>query len=276
MNLFKTNPHKVFEVLMAMILVGMAHVIFTNLNRPKNVQVPVKGDPQVVEAIKKRGFGVIAVELDAPSLARSNFDVNPAGDITLYFTEEADPYDVESKLLIRDEETSEVLTANFVSVGVKDPNVPVNFMNMGWAQKMVFSPEKDLDPNSSYTISLAPGYFNKDGTKAASMGMQMSFTTSAEPGLLNATVEDGDTNVPLDTPVRLTFLSPLSTEEMEQKVQISPRNEFFYVLVQDKNLLVYGLEPGQTYTLYVPEDTVDMYGRVLGESIELSFTTAVN
>lgn len=271
MNLFKVNPQRYFEVLLAMIFTALILGVYVGTvneyTRPTAPMVPdtISQQPAVP------AFSVTNIIAAGPSYAQHNFDTDPNGLITVFFNEEVDAYDVTSKVVLKKVESGEQIVVDFFDTLLNPDGPSQASWQSAWKQKVLFTPAQELEPATAYEITILPGYFNKEGTYSSARGMTLNFTTSNLPGFLTSNVED---NVLGDSTVRIIFTSPMSKENVLQEITTTPEITDLesYLAVYDKTVEISAeFEPNVSYEITIPDTTLDAYGRPLGEVVTLSF-----
>ena len=286
MNLFKQNPKEIHQLVLAFSAVAVFY-IYMERTMPVYIYVGEKESivsnrvvpiPSAEENVKAgvTGFNVLHIEASGPSLAQSNFDVDPAGSVTVYFNERVDFGNVVRKFSLSkasNEETVSLSAKQELRSGYEG-----DFTwewQKDWIEKVIFTPEVPLEAGEKYIAKLEPGYFNKSRLVASNQGMQLNILVSSLPGFLNSSFKDGSTGVVLDDRMIIRFKSPMDKESLLEGMQFGPISEKLNISVHSKSVTIDNvLEPATGYTLFVPASTLDLYGRSLGEDISITFSTA--
>lgn len=283
MNLFKKNPVSIFQLVAALItvLLIMFFVLYfaqddlrllleKSAEESSLVQIDASGKQIFVDYSE---FGVIHVELDAPSYAQSNFDVNPSTPVILYLNGEADVQDFESKASIVEKATGETVPFTISSVLRKEDEVGDYAWKWQelWAQKVILTPISPLRESTRFNIEVHSGVFSRDGSLVTKNGFEYEFMTAAKPGLLNSNIRDVDVLNDNDD-IKVFFNSPMEDAELENKLTISPNTADYAIQNHDKVMVIRNVfERGVQYTLTIPAGTKDIYGRSLEDAIVLRF-----
>jgi hypothetical protein len=281
MNLFKKNPKKFFEFISATILVVLAYYLVvyfvgiqvetTPIQKPVTPLLVEKGEEQFVNFEE---FGVVHIEVDSPSYAKSNFDVNPQTPVTIYFNEPVDLQDVRNKFSLVDKVTGEeVLTE--ISSELRDTSDNADSYAWKWQevwkQKVVFKPVVELRPVTMYMVEVGSGYYNKPKSGTARSGFRFEFLTADEPGVLSTNLDNRKYKIESKEAVKVIFKSPMDQEELSTKVIISPHIEL-KLRVNDKIMTITADLESSDYQLTIPAEVVDIYGRSLGEAFIVDFS----
>jgi len=281
MNLFKKNPKKFFEFISATILVVLAYYLVvyfvgiqvetTPIQKPVTPLLVEKGEEQFVNFEE---FGVVHIEVDSPSYAKSNFDVNPQTPVTIYFNEPVDLQDVGNKFSLVDKVTGEeVLTE--ISSELRDPSDNADSYAWKWQevwkQKVVFKPVVELRPVTMYMVEVGSGYYNEPKSGTARSGFRFEFLTADEPGVLSTNLDNRKYKIESKEAVKVIFKSPMDQEELSTKVIISPHIEL-KLRVNDKIMTITADLESSDYQLTIPAEVVDIYGRSLGEAFIVDFS----
>lgn len=280
MNLFKSNPDKGLVYVYAIILVasvfyiydGLYEFHFGNKISPKKTSTARK----VVQPVP---FGVVGIKTAGPSYAQHNFDVDPTGEITIFFNEIVNTSTLKDHVLLRDVDSDEYIPLGVLSQSLNsEENINALYPYSSWVQSISFLPEQALETSSSYEVTVLPGFSSLNNiNNTASRGMTLAFTTADSPGFLSSNVLEN--NVLGTSSLRLVFKSPMDKDEIVNKIEITPEimDLEYLIKVYDKNVEVLGdFEEGVEYTLYIPEGTLDLYGRALDEEINITFTANTN
>jgi len=280
-NLFKKNPKRLFEVIAASVLVSLAYYLATYFIGIKVGTPPLleTGTRPVVEKrdeqpINFKAFGVVHMEVDSPSYAKSNFDVNPATAVTAYFNEPVDLQDVLNNFSLIDKVTGEIVLVDLVSELRDSDDVADSYTwkwQEVWQQKVILSPAVELEPVTMYVVEIESGYHNESRTGTAGSNFRYEFLTADAPGILNTNLDNREFEIKSSESVKIIFKSPMSEEELVAKVQLFPLSPFA-LKVSDKIMTVSATLEKGSYQLTIPTDTADIYGNVLGEDFVVDFT----
>lgn len=286
MNLLKKNPTHLFQLIAAIILILLAFYLVSYFEgiRLRTTQVeeiplpptggktPVREEEQYIDFDQ---FGVVHLEVDSPSYAKSNFDVDPGTAITLYFNEPVDVGDIRSKFSLIDTETGQDVLLDIVSSGLKvtmdEEDESAWKWQEVWQEKVVLAPVNELEPITMYEVVVDAGYLNKSGTGTAPNEFRFEFLTADEPGVLNTNIDEQPAQLREDQTIKVVFRSPMSQDELVGKVTLSPAVDLD-VNVNDKIMVIENELSKGEYQLAIPANVVDIYGRELGEDHIYNFT----
>ena len=280
MNLFKKNPKRLFEIIAATFLVLLAYylvVYFTGIG----VKTPQSTKITTLPTVEKReeqpidydSFGVVHIEVDSPSYAKSNFDVNPTTTVTVYFNEAVDLQDVLGKFRLIDKVTGESVPVEMTSE-LRAPSDTADSYTKKWQevwqQKVILSPAPELEPVTMYVVEIESGYYNELRTGTSGSNFRFEFLTADEPGILSTNLDNHDYEMKSSESVKVIFKSPMREEDLSAKVQLLPLTNFT-LQVNDKIMTISTpLEVG-SYQLVIPANTMDIYERSLGDDFVVDF-----
>lgn len=280
MNLFKKNPKRLFEIIAATFLVLLAYylvVYFTGIG----VKTPQSTKITTLPTVEKReeqpidydSFGVVHIEVDSPSYAKSNFDVNPTTTVTVYFNEAVDLQDVLGKFRLIDKVTGESVSVEMTSE-LRAPSDTADSYTKKWQevwqQKVILSPAPELEPVTMYVVEIESGYYNELRTGTSGSNFRFEFLTADEPGILSTNLDNHDYEMKSSESVKVIFKSPMREEDLSAKVQLLPLTNFT-LQVNDKIMTISTpLEVG-SYQLVIPANTMDIYERSLGDDFVVDF-----
>ena len=280
MNLFKKNPKRLFEIIAATFLVLLAYylvVYFTGIG----VKTPQSTKITTLPTVEKReeqpidydSFGVVHIEVDSPSYAKSNFDVNPTTTVTVYFNEAVDLQDVLGKFRLIDKVTGESVSVEMTSELRAPSDTAVSYTKKWqevWQQKVILSPAPELEPVTMYVVEIESGYYNELRTGTSGSNFRFEFLTADEPGILSTNLDNHDYEMKSSESVKVIFKSPMREEDLSAKVQLLPLTNFT-LQVNDKIMTISTpLEVG-SYQLVIPANTMDIYERSLGDDFVVDF-----
>lgn len=281
MNLFKKDPKKIFELLAAIITVIFSYymvVYFVKTAAPSSVEnkpvIPPSVAQKEIPQVNYEVFGPIYIEVNSPSYAKSNFDVNPLTPITVYFNEKVDQNDLESQFKLTDKETGELVPVNVsgrMRSPVDDQEKYTRRWQQYWQEKVIFTPKFELKPLTMYQVEIMPGFSNLDQTEKAAQGMNFEFLTAGMPGVLSTNIKP-ESNFSSSDLIKIIFKSPMNLEELRKEVLLQPESQT-EIKVNDKIMTISlgNLTPGD-YQLTIPAGTKDIYGRTLDQDYNYSFS----
>lgn len=285
MNLFKKDPIKIFQLIAAIFLVLLAFylVLYFELITIERYKVSESDRPskpmdeisrQVEEGVDYEQFGAIHVEVDSPSYARSNFDVNPSTDIVMYFNEAVNIQDVIGNFKLLEEDTRAEVAMDVESQYRNEVSGEISNDKKWekiWQQRLIFSPLQELKPVTMYWVELKGGYYNESGTGTAPNNFRFSFLTADTPGVLSTNLDNREYVIKQQEDIKIIFRSPVSEEELNENLIITPFSEID-LRVTDKIAVISNTLDRGSYTVSIPANLEDIYGRPLGEDFVLEFS----
>ncbi|MGC9358384.1 MAG: Ig-like domain-containing protein, partial [Anaerolineae bacterium] len=141
---------------------------------------------------------------------------------------------------------------------------------------MVFKPAQPLPRTAVVNARVAGSARARSSEVTMSEGTRWQFKTVLEPGIISTSPTDGETDISPYGDVRITFASPMETEDFMSYLRVTPSVTDVYTYWSQANTelhLSFRREPNSTYTLYLDGDAPDRYGAPLGENLRLRFTT---
>jgi len=286
-NLFKKDPKRLFELVAAITLLLLAFyfVLFFEAAGSKKAPPTVPSTPSPAEEkpadllqeeqnIDYSQFGAVHVEVDSPSYAKSNFDVNPNTGVTIYFNEPVNVSDAAARFKLINGNTNEKVAVTVASeLRSENGQSDVNYWKWQdvWQEKLIFTPTVELEPVTMYKVEIDGGYYNEKGTGTAPGNYRFEFLTAGKPGILSTNLDNRDSKVPFGEQVKVIFKSPMSQEELQTKALLSP-DTALDVQVNDKIMIINNPLPKGAYELTIPGSTEDIYGRPLGEDFIFDFS----
>ena len=140
---------------------------------------------------------------------------------------------------------------------------------------MIFTPSDPLALETDYRLEMRAGVRDLSGNEMSELPPPFEFRTACRPTLVDASPADGDSDVPVDGPIALTFSSLMDTASVEAALRLRP--SFAHELRWSGELLeivpTQPLRPGSEYEISIQDDAADVAGVALGEPIGLRFTT---
>lgn len=280
MNLFKKDPEKIFQVVAALITVVLAIVLFVFFSTRKNEFVPMP-KKQIEEVVSQKpsqpdldSFGAVHVSVESPSFARSNFDVNPATDINVYFNKEVDKDSLAGKVSLIELSTLETVELELVDSVVKQPEEDTGNYTWKWEKTWkeyhTYRPASELKNLGRYKLSIRSGYQDTDSTETCTRNFIYEFMVASNPGIANTNISQEDT-IPLSDGLRISFSSPMSIETLKESVIVTPSVEGLSYELFDKIFVIKGFVKGQSYSVAVPQSLTDLYERNMPEDTSFDF-----
>jgi uncharacterized protein YfaS (alpha-2-macroglobulin family) len=216
---------------------------------------PVAGQGQTGSTGKPRVLGITA------GVGMRSGDISGEAPLAVSFSEAMDQASVQSAFLLK-------------------PQVQGKF---AWtANTVVFTPDQPLQPNTSYTVTLAADARSLQGESVAAP-LSASFKTAPPPAVLRTLPSAGASEVPTDTIVTITFNRPMipltaldSQPDPSQWVSMSPQVKGRWVWLGTAAVGFRpesGFLPSTVYTVGVKAGWPDATGVTLQQGAAVSFTT---
>ncbi|HEY6607982.1 MAG TPA: Ig-like domain-containing protein [Candidatus Limnocylindria bacterium] len=142
---------------------------------------------------------------------------------------------------------------------------------------LIITPNEPLALETDYTLSIGEGIRDRAGNEMDDTPAPFEFTTVGRPALEVATPADGESDVPLDAPVFLTFTTLMDTASVEAALRITP--QLTHELLWSGRVLQIApneaLDPDTEYRITIGSEATDVAGVALGEDQAVGFTTVV-
>jgi hypothetical protein len=153
------------------------------------------------------------------------------------------------------------------------PDVPGTFTWDG-SRTMIFTPAQKLPVATKFTVTLSAGYRDVDGNVAQGP-TKFAFTTVGLPVLSSSTPAAGATDVPVDTPITLTFDRLMDVGATQSAITVSPATRVQASWSGSTVTLtpVAPLAFGTSYVVTVSDRAADTDGNSPAAPITLAFTT---
>lgn len=274
-KLIAKGPIFIFQVVAAIVLVVLAYCLVGYFVRQDAVVEhvsPPMASPEIapkekeeIEYISPNELGIVHVELDSPSYAKSNFDINPDTNIVVYYNVKQNPQDALRGFKLSDKNTGEETAAEISYIDRQEVDNKDSYewaWQEVWERKLIFAPVKKLESISMYEINLQMG----EGKV-----FRYEFLTADDPGILSTNLDNKDFQIEVGEPIKVIFKSPMVSEELVNKVKIYPEGVNFSIDAVDKIMTIEGAFGLRSYQLVVPADVKDIYGRELGREFIVSF-----
>jgi hypothetical protein len=143
---------------------------------------------------------------------------------------------------------------------------------------MIFTPADPLALETEYVLTLAEGIRDLSGNPMTELPPPFEFVTAGRPTLVESEPADGDEEVPLDTPITLTFSTLMDIASVEDRLRLSP--SFDHELRWSGQLLEIvprqPLDPASEYAVEVDAEAADAAGVTLGAPIRVAFQTVTS
>ncbi|MCA9911850.1 MAG: Ig-like domain-containing protein, partial [Anaerolineae bacterium] len=144
----------------------------------------------------------------------------------------------------------------------------------------IFTPEADLQLNTTYTLGFTDGVQSASGGPGGlESAEEWSFTTVPEPDIVNTSPQNNDQAAsPYRAGFTLYFASPMNPDTLADKITIEPEPErepaFYYRDWSDAYEVSFLTYPSATYTVTVAPGAEDIYGNAIDEEYTFTYTTA--
>ena len=266
-NIFNKGPMFVFQIVVAIVLVVLSYFLVGFFIRESTViesVIETAPPPEIVQKdkikfISPNELGIVHLELDSPSYAKSNFDINPGTDISVYYNTMPDPESVLGGFKLVNKNTEKEIP---VVVSYLDRQESDDQESFNWERKLVFAPTKGLESVTMYEVLMQMG---------TDKVFSYEFLTADDPGILSTNLDNRDLQIERGEPVKIIFKSPMDSKELKSKTKIYPEGVSISIGVTDKIMTIEGAFNLRSYQLVIPSDTKDIYGRELGREFLLSF-----
>lgn len=140
---------------------------------------------------------------------------------------------------------------------------------------MIFTPHDPLELETPYVVRVAEGVRDLTGNEMAELPPAFEFVTAGRPDVVGTSPTDGESEVPLDQPIELTFSTLMDTASVEAELRLRPT--FPHELRWSGALLeivpTQPLRAGIGYEITVQADAADVAGVTIGEPASLRFRT---
>ena len=139
-------------------------------------------------------------------------------------------------------------------------------------------PRAILAPNTAYRFTLAGGISDPSGV-VNSVDHQWTITTGQAPVIRSVQPQDGAINVPVDTPISVSFSTSMAAAPTENAIQLEPPVPGTRVVrnrIDTSRFVVLPgatLESGVTYRLFIAATAADSHQQRLVAGLSVAFTT---
>ena len=163
-----------------------------------------------------------------------------------------------------------------------DPAVTCAFSWNAASTALTCAPEDDLDPDTSYTITIGTAAKDAGGTALAN-AFTFSFSTAEQPAPDAPSVtitdpSDGDVDVSIGTTISVTFSTAMDTSATQSAFSAEPAVTCAFSWNAASTTLTCApdseLTPETTYTVSIAASASDADGTPIGAPHEFGFTTA--
>ena len=163
-----------------------------------------------------------------------------------------------------------------------DPAVACAFSWNAASTTLTCAPDEDLQPDTSYTITIGTAARDAGGTALAN-AFSFSFSTADQPApeapsVTGTDPSDGGVDVSIGTPISVTFSEPMNPQASEAAFSSQPPITCTFGWDATDTTLTCTpeseLTPETTYTLTIAASASGADGTPLGAPHEFSFTTA--
>ena len=272
-NIFNKGPIFAFQVVVAITLVILSYTLVGFFMKESTVIETITELPAPPEIVQKEKIefvspnelGIVHIELDSPSYAKSNFDINPETEIFVYYNLQPDPQSVLSGFALVNKNTEEEMPVEVSFVDRQESDDQDNYnweWQRVWERKLIFTSSEKLKPVTMYEVLIQMG---------SDKVFSYEFLTADDPGILSTNLDNRDLQIERGEPVKIIFKSPMDSKELKSKTKIYPEGVSISIGVTDKIMTIEGAFNLRSYQLVIPSDTKDIYGRELGREFLLSF-----
>ena len=140
---------------------------------------------------------------------------------------------------------------------------------------LILTPTEQLALETEYVLTIGEGISDLAGNVMGDPPSPFEFATAGSPSLQEAVPADGSDDVPLATPLVLTFTTLMDTASVEAALQIEPAIDHelrwsgrTLEIVPDELLA-----PGSGYRITISPSATDVAGVPLGQGVAVAFET---
>ena len=147
-----------------------------------------------------------------------------------------------------------------------------------YTDTLVFTPQKMLDFDRTYTVRIAAGVLSASGGEGMREPYEWKFKTVPLPRVVGTEPKDGERNAPPHTSFRITFNTTIDPKTVMPNLEfdppISPTQVFTYFRKWDYTFVVgFGARPSTDYKVRIGPGIADPYGNTIGKSMTVRFRT---
>ncbi len=215
--------------------------------------------PQIIQLIPNRG--AVGVAADAPITVEFDRAVNAASVVGRFSVNKPIP------------------GCDLAAAFSAGPLAPCRIVWIdGDTEFTLLHPRAILAPNTAYRFTLAGGISDPSGV-VNSVDHQWTITTGQAPVIRSIEPADGATNVPVDTPISVSFSTSMAAAATEDAIQLTPPVPGTRVVRNrtdtSRFVVLPGatLESGVTYRLSIAATAADSHQQPLVAGQSVTFTT---
>lgn len=137
------------------------------------------------------------------------------------------------------------------------------------------TPIRSLKPSNVYTFKIDPGILGATKSASTTLSRELTLTPSPLPRFQGFSIANGAKDIDYEKEIRAHFASPMSSTTLAASISVNGQKGFYeYIGISDTDaLLSKVLEPSTTYTITIPSDIADKFGRPLPNGGSVTFTT---
>jgi len=144
---------------------------------------------------------------------------------------------------------------------------------------LIFTPTRDLDFDTAYTVALAAGVTGASGGEGMRQAYTWQFTTVPLPRIVSTAPTDGERNVPAYSPFQIIFNTRIDPKTVMPNLTVtpplSPTQVYTYFSEWDNTFTLYfGAQASTDYTVVVGDGIADPYGNTIPQGTTVSYRTA--
>lgn len=139
---------------------------------------------------------------------------------------------------------------------------------------LTFAPTQNLEIESLYVVNIGDSARSAGGDATLDRGYSQSFNTVPYPGVDSTSPENGERDVYPGWGATIYFKSPMNTDTLEGKIEISPETEWQPTIWSNQSLnLDFHTLPNTTYTITLRAGAEDLYGNPIETDYTFSYST---
>ncbi len=144
------------------------------------------------------------------------------------------------------------------------------------SETLVFVPQQPLPRNAECQVKIAATAHAQESDVQLIQAYTWTFDIVRDPGIIQVSPFDGETDVSPSNDIRLTFASPMQRAAFMDNVVIIPKPTRVYTYWSNADTelrIVFAKEPVTTYRLHLNAQALDKFGQTLEQSLDMRFTT---
>jgi len=144
---------------------------------------------------------------------------------------------------------------------------------------LIFTPTRDLDFDTAYTVSIEAGVTGASGGEGMRQPYTWQFTTVPLPRIVSTNPADGERNVPAYSPFQIIFSTRIDPKTVMPNLTVtpplSPTQVYTYFSEWDNTFTLYfGAQASTDYTVVIGNGITDPYGNTIPRGTTVRFRTA--